>query len=176
MINLIINRNVSIKMQKLALILISLILIILDAKGQSSNHYVLSPISFIHNNDVSINLISSEVLNSSSFASESEITQGFLQPENYLFLDIEQQKSSFFRFFPNPVNEGVFVEFKKECGSQMNCSIYDLLGQKVKEISIVIDFQNKIYLDLSQLQHGIYLMTFLDIEKGLSSTSKLLKQ
>jgi hypothetical protein len=89
---------------------------------------------------------------------------------------VNNQELSFFRFFPNPFTTGVYIEFKKECGQQMNCSFYNFLGQKVIELEFGINYKSKVYIDLSNLENGVYLMTLLDIEKGYRSTSKLIKQ
>jgi hypothetical protein len=144
--------------------------------SQSNNHFVLSPINFLYNSTTSIDLIASETVNTSNYSSESIITQGFLQPESYIFLNVEDQNESFFRFYPNPVQDGIFIEFKRNCGNQMKVTLFNYLGKKIKEINLFIDFQNKLYLNLNGLQNGVYLISMYDIEKGSTSTLKLIKQ
>lgn len=144
--------------------------------SQSVNHYIIAPITFIYNDEIAIDLLASEPNNSTLNSLDNSITQGFLQPENYLFLGVELQEKSFYRFFPNPVFEGVYIEFKKDCGSDMRCVIYNSIGQEVEKLEFSIGYQNKLYIDLSFLNKGIYLMSIDDIENSLNSTLKLIKQ
>lgn len=144
--------------------------------GQSSNSYIISPINILYTSSTSINLIASETVNTSTYSLNMINTQGFLQPENFIFLGVENMVGSFFRFYPNPVIDGIYVEFKNDCGENMNCTFYNFLGQKVKEIEINLRVQNKVYFRLSDLEQGVYLMTIIDIDKGNRSTSKLIKQ
>lgn len=161
---------------KVILFIFLMLLTALNVNGQSSNQYIITPISFVHSDNITVNLIASEPVNTSSFASETVITQGFLQPENFIFLAVEKIESSFFRFYPNPVDEGITIEFKKECGWELELSLINYLGQQVRSEVINIDFQNKLYFSLSDLKPGVYLVRIYDIEKERVSSLKLIKQ
>lgn len=130
----------------------------------------------MYNGSSTIDLVASEPINTSGFTIETIVTQGFLQPESFIFLSVERVEPSFFIFYPNPVSEGVHIEFKKECGKQIICSFYNYLGQEVKTLELNTEFQRSIYVNLSTLQSGAYLLKFYDIERGLSSSTKLIKR
>jgi len=144
--------------------------------AQSSNQYIIAPLTIVHNGNSDINLVSSESLNNTAYSNDEVITQGFLQPENFLYLTVEEQDNTFFRFYPNPVNDGIYIEFKNECGPKLELSLLNYLGQQVKSEAIDIDFKHRLYFPLNDLTPGVYLVRISDLEYNRASSLKLIKQ
>jgi len=73
----------------------------------------------------------------------------------------EQGMDNFIKIYPNPANEFITLENKQNIMKEV--CMYDISGREVKRISIST---NKITLDVSDLQRGMYVMK-VSTEKGV---------
>ena len=77
-------------------------------------------------------------------------------------------KESFFKIFPNPVNN--ILNIKNHYDDETTITLYDLFGRLV----LLNKFSKNLQLDLSNLMPGVYVYT---IEaKNKKTTGKIIKQ
>ena len=59
-------------------------------------------------------------------------------------------------FYPNPVKDNLTVRFPKK--GNFSVTIYNIIGDKVLTRTVMDD--NEIHLDVSQLQNGLYFISY----------------
>lgn len=75
------------------------------------------------------------------------------------------------RVFPNPFKQYTTIELKNYSNKPYNCTLYDLIGNKVKSINNINS--NKFMIDNEGLPSGTYIFQ-LQNKYGIIATSKLM--
>ena len=66
-----------------------------------------------------------------------------------------------FSVYPNPANEKITLEFLTDNIDKMNLSITNIIGEKIKEFSIIPTMgMNRLNIDLNDMSNGIYFVNF----------------
>lgn len=78
-----------------------------------------------------------------------------------------------FRFFPNPCNAQITIQISNYQEQALVVSVYDLSGRLVKEANY--SAADKIQIDVSDLENGVYTLQVFSEEKSLG-VQKLLIQ
>jgi hypothetical protein len=75
-----------------------------------------------------------------------------------------------FSVYPNPVSAICTISLKENI-SQLTIGIYDLLGSKVKEISMIDS--KSVEIDFSEIPNGVYILSAMT-DKGITFNKKLI--
>jgi hypothetical protein len=78
---------------------------------------------------------------------------------------------SHFNLYPNPASTAITIDFTKEKASALKINIYNINGQKLKNID-VNGITNKV-IDVADLENGLYFIEILG-SKGILEVKKLL--
>ncbi|MBK9285678.1 MAG: T9SS type A sorting domain-containing protein [Sphingobacteriaceae bacterium] len=76
------------------------------------------------------------------------------------------------KLYPNPTNSGIYLSYESSAEKQAELLVTDLLGKVI--INKTINGSSKIYIPLTEISSGLYLITILDNEKVIFK-SKLIK-
>jgi len=76
---------------------------------------------------------------------------------------------------PSIVDNKIWVEWNFEKGNNFSISIYDITGKEIKSIDNIKNV-NRLYMDISSYQSGIYFIKLLNKVTGESKIEKILKQ
>ena len=110
-------------------------------------------------------------------ANNSMFSQGFQQ--SFLTtsrLDTETQVKNPFSIvlFPNPVDALLHVYINSNERSNLIISLYDVTGKFIKQ-ETVLETDNDVTLDVSELTSGIYLLKFTNTDNTLIETHRIVK-
>lgn len=114
---------------------------------------ILLPVIFF------IELCVSQISGASNLYAKDSLAFCGLQSSVSSFAIIPEKEKIEINIFPNPASSTITVSCNKPLQSIYVLSIYDLLGKKVKGFVKMVN--NKIEIDVSDLQSGIY---FLQVE------------
>ena len=79
------------------------------------------------------------------------------------------------RFFPNPVNQTLFVNYTASAVSKLNISIITLQGQKISCQNHTVNIgANQLSIPVSELNRGIYICRISDGQRAV--TQKIIKE
>jgi hypothetical protein len=73
-----------------------------------------------------------------------------------------------FGLYPNPATDEVTIALPADVNSSMTLRVYDNIGKKIEEVSLVNGGNGSIDLDLSRFGSGFYIVT-LSYGKSVSS-------
>lgn len=103
-----------------------------------------------------IELFSSQISGASNLYVKDSLTFCRSRSSTTSFPVISEKEKAEINIFPNPASSTITVSCNKPFQSVYMLSIYDLLGKKVKGFVKMVN--NKIEIDVSDLQNGIYFL------------------
>ena len=77
--------------------------------------------------------------------------------------------------YPNPADSELRIAYNGKEDIEGNVIIYDLYGSKVMEKSVSITQGSDVFLNVSSLKSGVYILTVKDAENKIVKTQKLMK-
>ncbi len=69
-----------------------------------------------------------------------------------------------FNVYPNPAKDEIFIDYKDGLLGDLQCQIYNTLGQEIYKTSWTIPTNNQIMIPVSQLSDGVY---FIHLRNGI---------
>ncbi len=87
-------------------------------------------------------------------------TPGKLNSEYVSVKEIETENDIYFTCYPNPVSDYTVLEYAAPSNKQISINIYDLLGNKIKEIFSGMAQKNRIHFSTESLEKGVYFIKF----------------
>lgn len=89
--------------------------------------------------------------------------------------EVAENRIGFGHAYPNPASNQVSFDLKGQNNGVVNAVVYNLLGQEVKS-TIVNAAQNRINIDLSDMQSGIYFCSFIVNDEVLGTEKFIVKK
>lgn len=74
--------------------------------------------------------------------------------------------------YPNPANDVLYIECNVDFDGKIE--IYNLMGSKMLQKSVVSNGSNKIEMDVSLLKDGVYMLMVRDKENNFIKTQKVI--
>jgi len=95
----------------------------------------------------------------------------FISDKDFLLSveDLNIEESLSFKFFPNPVNETLKIEFDESDDYEIR--IIDLNGRVIQELN---NFDNTFNVDFSFIPEGMYIVKITSVNTGVSTNKKII--
>ena len=86
----------------------------------------------------------------------------------------EQQSQNIYNFYPNPINNNLYIDFGKNNFNQLFFKLCDVLGRELINTNFET-IENKLAVDLSNVSHGIYFIE-IKVENDIICKRKIIKE
>jgi len=87
-------------------------------------------------------------------------TPGELNSEYVSVEEPEKENDIYFACYPNPLNDYSVIEYAVPSNNKISICIYDLLGNKIKEIYTGLAKKNRVHFSTESLAKGVYFIKF----------------
>ena len=81
-----------------------------------------------------------------------------------------------FQVYPNPVNNDLYIEFYGKLRKSYNIDLRNLEGRLIHSVHHLHDLNNKLIIDCSDLDSGMYILSFSDNENIFSKKISVVKE
>ncbi len=97
---------------------------------------------------------SETIIYSDEYGCDSIVTTNYI-----LIVPTENIKQSSFSIYPNPVQDGMYINYQLDEPTEFNVAIYDVYGKKVKQEKVALsNKEGQFYLTTEGLAGGVYFL------------------
>jgi len=164
-------------MKKITILTAAILCWNIQAKAQTlTPEVVASAGDFYTSSSASLSWTVGESMTESFIAGNNILTQGFQQPEN-LNATVVNKGNIFSEVtaYPNPTRNVLNLYFGNHLDGLLQVEIFDVAGKIVYSSTANVSKENRLRVDLSELQEGLYLMKLSKADNGASTIIKIHK-
>lgn len=143
--------------------------------GQELSPQVLSPGGEVFNSsDYSLSWTLGELVVGTLEQSDAILDQGFFGISTNETTSIVSPSVTEVKFYPNPVQRWLTIEFKNSSGFVGEILVADILGNTV--IRRKIEKENKFFVDMESLPTSMYFIQLIDSKQNTIQIKNIIKQ
>lgn len=164
-------------MKKITILSAAILCLSIQARAQALSPEVLASAGdFYTSSSASLSWTAGESMTESFIAGSNILTQGFQQPEN-LNATVVNKGNIFSEVtaYPNPTRNILNLYFGNHLDGFLKVELFDVTGKVVHSSLADVSKENRLRVDLSELQEGLYLMKLSKADNGASTIIKIHK-